>query len=285
MPSPFPGMDPFLESPQFFADFHDSMIVYSKEVLHTLLPDHYFAKTRDRVWVEVSTRNIIPDVAVTTILKPRRREADQGNVAVMEPESDTAVVVEEETFLSDEREIFLEIFRLHGDDHQLVTSIEILSPANKSNAGRGLELYKQKQHEVLESPVHFIEIDLLRAGIHATSVRRHKVEEQVGPFDYHVCLHRFDQPKKFFVYPFHVTDKLPTIPVPLLPEDGSVSLDLQAVFTRCFEAGSYPREIRYDVNRLRPPLSDELAAWAKSRIEAGSAETSRSEPTTSLSSG
>ena len=31
MPSPFPGMDPFLEHPDVFSDFHDSFITYLRE--------------------------------------------------------------------------------------------------------------------------------------------------------------------------------------------------------------------------------------------------------------
>ena len=66
----------------------------------------------------------------------------------MEPESDTAVVVEYDYDLEsddydsgEEREIFLDIFEISGSDRQLVTSIEILSPANKTpgREGRGLD--------------------------------------------------------------------------------------------------------------------------------------------------
>jgi Protein of unknown function (DUF4058) len=38
MPSPFPGMDPFLENPGIFSDFHDSFITYLRENLQANLP-------------------------------------------------------------------------------------------------------------------------------------------------------------------------------------------------------------------------------------------------------
>ena len=38
MPSPFPGMDPYLESPEIFPDVHDSMITYLREALQASLP-------------------------------------------------------------------------------------------------------------------------------------------------------------------------------------------------------------------------------------------------------
>ena len=31
MPSPFPGMDPYLESPDWFPDLHGSLIIFMKE--------------------------------------------------------------------------------------------------------------------------------------------------------------------------------------------------------------------------------------------------------------
>ena len=54
MPSPFPGMDPGLESPDIFPDFHDSFITYLREGLQALLPTQYFAALGRRVWTELA---------------------------------------------------------------------------------------------------------------------------------------------------------------------------------------------------------------------------------------
>ena len=64
MPSPFPGMDPYLENPEIFPDFHDSFITYLREALQASLPAPYFAALGRRVWIEVSRRSIGPDVEV-----------------------------------------------------------------------------------------------------------------------------------------------------------------------------------------------------------------------------
>src|SRR5271168_3416433 len=64
MPSPFPGMDPYLENPEIFPDFHDSVITYLRETLQANLPAPYFAVLGRRVWIEVSRRSIGPDVEV-----------------------------------------------------------------------------------------------------------------------------------------------------------------------------------------------------------------------------
>ena len=38
MPSPFPGMDPYLQSPDWFPDLHGSLIIFMKGTLQRCLP-------------------------------------------------------------------------------------------------------------------------------------------------------------------------------------------------------------------------------------------------------
>ena len=64
MASPFPGMDPDLENPEIFPDFHDSIIFCLRESLQASLPSPYFAALGRRVWIEVSRRSIGPDVEI-----------------------------------------------------------------------------------------------------------------------------------------------------------------------------------------------------------------------------
>jgi hypothetical protein len=119
----------------------------------------------------------------------------------------------------------------------------------------------EKQREVLRSAIHLIEIDLLRGGEHTTPTSLEKIERKAGAFDYHVSVHRFDQPGRFFLYPWKIEDPLPEIAVPLLPRDGAVPLDLQEVFTRCYDTGPYARRVVYEANRLVPPLGPERMQW------------------------
>src|SRR5262245_53295241 len=62
MPSPFPGMDPYLEHPEFFPDLHDSLIGYLREAIQPLLPPAYYALRKSRVWIEQPRRSIEPDL-------------------------------------------------------------------------------------------------------------------------------------------------------------------------------------------------------------------------------
>ena len=64
----------------------------------------------------------------------------------------------------------------------------------------------------------------------------------------------------------NLKEPLATIEVPLLPGDAAISLDLQVVFDRCYDAGPYAREIDYGRGEITPPLPAEKAAWAAGLI-------------------
>lgn len=257
MPSPFPGMDPYLENPAYFGDFHDSFIVYLKEHIQSNLPEGYVATIGTRVWLETSGRYLGPDVKV---------QQDSGNpksgtvstaaaVAVRTPPIVVQVAQERR------RETFLEIRTL--DDRRLVTTIEMLSPTNNGPGEAGRKAYRRKQKEILGSPVHLVEIDLLRGGRATTAIPLEVLRRSAHRFDHHVCVHRFDRPDEFQVYPIRLTDPLPEIAVPLLENEEQVAADLQQVFDRCWQAGAYRKMIRYGADPLDPPLAPDLADWVE----------------------
>lgn len=263
MPSPFPGMDPFLEHPDLFPGFHDSFIAHLKELLQPKLPDPYFADSGRRAWIEVSERFIGPDVQV---LKPRQGQESSeerrgaAGVAVAVPPSTRPIVIHVPH--DERREPFLDIYVGRRPERRLVTTIEILSPSNKAPGEQGRDLYLRKQRETLQSKVHMVEIDLLRAGEHTTAVPRDRLLAKAGRFDYHVCVHRFDEFEDFLVYPIRLEERLPEITIPLLPGDPSITIDLQSVLARAYDAGPYRREIHYREEAPAPPLSPEQSTWA-----------------------
>jgi hypothetical protein len=129
-----------------------------------------------------------------------------GGVAVAEEvEVAEPVVVSVETIEQDPlEEPFVEIHRRDGSDDRLVASIEVVSPANKTLDNPGREMYLAKQREILAGQAHLVEIDLLRGGTHVTSVPREQALAKAGEYDHHVCVHRFDRPNDFFVYPIRL---------------------------------------------------------------------------------
>lgn len=262
MPSPFPGMDPYLEDPDIFPDFHNSFVFCVREALQPQLPEPYYAAIGRRAWIEVSERYIGPDVEVLEPRHPRRNhEEPSGAVAVAARPSIQPVVVH---VPHDERiEPLIEIYVGRRSERRLVTSIEVLSLTNKTPGQHGRDLYVRKQQEMLHGNVHLVEIDLLRSGHHTTAVPRDRLRAATGPFDYHVSIHRFDNLEDYFVYPFQLAQPLPEISIPLLDGDSAVPLDLQTVFQRTYDAGPYRREIDYRQDTPVPPLSAGQLAWAQ----------------------
>ncbi len=49
VPSPFPGMDPYLEDPSVSMDFHERFITYCSDALNDRLPDAYETRIEERV--------------------------------------------------------------------------------------------------------------------------------------------------------------------------------------------------------------------------------------------
>ena len=266
MPSPFPGMDPFLEHPAVLLGLHNWFIAIQGEVLQAALPAPYFAEIGERVWIEVSQRFIEPD---TSILQ---REPDQGGAGRLVTTTTTAntrsrpVVV---TVPHDERhEPFLEI-RVAGENaDRLVTAIELLSPSHNTPGERGRELYLRNKRELLGSVTDLVEIDLLRGGIHTTEVPLDRLSLQVHAFDYYVSIHRADRFEDFLVYPVRLAEQLPEITIPLLSKDADALIDLQAVFDRAYDTGPYRKRIRYQETSPVPPLSPEQRQWAEQILHA-----------------
>src|SRR5262245_17575740 len=64
MPSPFPGMDPYLESPQLWPTFHSPLVTAIAEVLNAALPRAYVARESPRLYVLGATQSYDPDVSV-----------------------------------------------------------------------------------------------------------------------------------------------------------------------------------------------------------------------------
>jgi hypothetical protein len=259
-------MDPYLEHPDIFFDFHDRFVIYVSDAIQPRLPEPYYAALGRRAWIEVSERYVGPDVDV---LRPREGSTESGgSVAIADRPTTEPLVIH---VPHDERvEPLVEIYMGRGSERRLVTAIEVLSPANKTPGEHGRDLYLRKQREILQGKVHLVEIDLLRGGQHTTAVPRDRLEAKSGRFDYHVSIHRFDNLEDYFVYPIQLPQPLSEIRIPLLPGDGEVGLDLQAVFQRTYDAGPYRREIDYRDDTSAPLLSAEQLAWAMEWISRGS---------------
>jgi hypothetical protein len=253
-------MDPWLEDPAIFPDFHTRLLNHISELLNAVLPPPYYAGVSTRVWMEESERQVEPDV---DILRPTNgaTPARPGNSA--QAGAATALLEIVAKLPNDPNtEEFVEIFAAPGGE-KLIASIEVLSPSNKTPGSGGRDLYRAKQQELFLTDVHQIEIDLLRRGTHTTLVPLAALRQQAGEYDYHACVHRADRPNSFFIAPIKLSDRLPTLPIPLGPEVPPATIDLQTAVDRSYDAGMYPRRVRY-TRPCDPPLTDEQRQWAES---------------------
>ena len=266
MPSPFPGMDPWLEARGVFPDFHNSFIAYLRESLNALLPPPYFAAIGTHVVIEGDTDRIVePDVDVLFPFGSNgHSDSNGGRVATaLEIEAQPVVV---HVPLGETTEWLLDV-RTGDADEQLVTSIEVLSRSNKRAGSEGRSESIQTQREMVERRVHLVEIDFLRSGLHTTAVARGPALKKTGPFEYHACVSRVGRRQDFEVYPMRLSQPLPALKIPLRGETPDVSIALQPVLDRCYDAGLYSRRIRYS-EPCDPPLGAEQRTWAEGVLKA-----------------
>src|SRR5271165_5280684 len=128
MPSPFAGMDPYLESQGYWEDFHTALLGDCRRALTAVLPRNYGAFIQQRIsLVDLSGDTSLdykPDIAV---LRGDHGPApsDRGSLATLEPITVPLAIGE----LEEIHDRWIEIQKL--PDRSLVTVIEILSPTNK----------------------------------------------------------------------------------------------------------------------------------------------------------
>lgn len=261
MPSPFPGMDPYLE--QFWGDVHQSMITYARDQLQDHLPGDLRARVEERVFVESPTgpeRNLYPDIRVV------ERGRDRGVAVIKRPRTQTAVAepLIIETLSDPITESYIEIIDV-GSGKKVVTAIEILSPVNKV-PGPGKDLYLKKQQEFLDAKVNLVEIDLLRAGQWVLSVPREQLPA-AAQTTYHIIVRRGGRTYGAEVYLVPLRQRLPVFRIPLRPKDKDVLLDVQALVDQCYRNGGYDDDINYQSPPM-PPLPPDDALWAQGLLRA-----------------
>jgi len=261
MPSPFPGMDPYLEVPSSWPDVHQRLITYIADVLQPAVRPRYHARIGERLYVVDMVHTLYPDVVLVGRPVHEPPSAAMAITAAEKPvvEADTPVRVAIPP--TQYREPFVEI--VHTTGAEVVTVIEVLSPANKAS-GEGHRLYRRKQGEVLGSSAHLIEIDLLSEGLSTVAITEARVN--LEPHRYLVCVNRKPERYQFELYPIPLQRRLPRIGVPLREPDPDVVLDLQTVFARCYDNGGYADFIDY---RQPPPvsLSDKELEWVEELLK------------------
>lgn len=251
MPSPFPGMDPYLED-QVWPEFRNNLISEIQAVLVPHLRPRYIARIEERVYLEHEpdgeVRPVrVPDMLVLSTGSTQRARGGSAVATAAEPVR-VPIRMPEEV-----REAYLEIRRRESGD--LVTVLEVLSKANKRPGSDGLREYLKKRDQVLGSAVHLVELDLLRGG------QRLPMAGALPPGDYYAITSRSEQRPIADVWAFSLRDRMPAIRIPLTEQDADLYLDLQAAFDAVYDRTGYDYSLDYG-HGTTPPLSPEDQEWA-----------------------
>lgn len=252
MPCPFPGMDPYLEHPAIWSDFHDRFVGIVCGQSNAVVRPRYVAITQERLYVVESERPIRPDATAVRSKAPRNSAALA--VATLEPDEAAAFEIVREEM----REPYIQIIEPVANN-RVVTAIEVLSPSNKQ-PGDGRTSYEKKQQELIGAGANFVEIDLLRDGDSVVRVSRDRLAT-LPSYHYLVAVTR-QSPARQEVYAVTVDRRLPRVAIPLDADAADVTLDVQAAFTRCWNEGPYPELLHYD----EPPpgnWGEEEVAWLR----------------------
>lgn len=124
MPSPFPGMDPYLETPKLWPAFQHQLLACLYQILLPGLVDRYRAR--------VGTRTYVSEMPLfTSIIREQFAEE------------------------------FIEI--RNRTDGRLVTLLEVVSPANKTTPA-GRQAYLDARQQAVAQRAGIVEIDLVMQG-------------------------------------------------------------------------------------------------------------------------
>lgn len=249
MPSPFPGMDPWLEHPSLWPDVHERLVVAIADYLGPILRPRYYVAVGIHSYIITFPvelpRARYPDVMV--VETPREEQVTAPDRVASAQAVVVTVPVPEPV-----EESYLEVREVASGN--VITVIEILSPTNK-RPGEGRETYEAKRVEILRSRTHLVEIDLLR-------------DWEPMPFwgdgrnsHYRILVRRGEWRERANLYAFTVRDPIPRFPLPLQKGDVEPVVDLKPLLDGLYDKASYDLRVDYAKPPI-PPLSDADAQWA-----------------------
>lgn len=214
MPSPFPGMDPYLEDGNLWPIFQQQLVLCLHQMLQPGLMDRYRARINQRNYA-------VEQALFTSIIR------------------------------EDHAEEYIEIRQ--RSDGRLITLIDVASPANKTTA-LGRQAYLDRRSA--SRGANLVEIDLVIQGKPTLDYSRDGLEK----WDFGVTVTRAATAERHEIFTATLRKPLPRFRMPLAADDKDTVVDLQSVFTRCFDHADFADKIDYTKD---PPveLSNEDRQW------------------------
>jgi uncharacterized protein DUF4058 len=251
MPSPFPGMDPYLDRQPHWRDLHHRLITAISDALAPQVAPDYYVAIEERVTTR-EERVREPDAATVST---RPVIISSSGVAVAEAPASTANRVTLPRYET-VREGYLEIRDVAH--HFVVTAIEVLSPTNKLPSD-GRQEYEKKRRAVLSSVTSLIEIYPLRAG--------QPMRMEPPPIsDYRILVSRGWEHPEASLRPFSIREAIPPITVPLQWNEAEVSLSIGELLAQVYDRARYDLRLDYKLPPPEPALSAEDAAWMEALL-------------------
>lgn len=241
MPSPFPGMNPYLENLELWSEVHHRLISSIANAIESSLSFDYRVAIEKRVYAVTPEDAVlvgIPDVSV-------RSQTQPSTTSILStPDSALTVLL---PIPEEVRESYLEIRDVKTGT--VITVIEVLSPTNK-RSGKGRNIYTEKRNAVLASATHLVEIDLLREG------EPMNMMGQIPPSDYRILVSRAPERPRAKLYAFNLQDSIPDLLLPLKPDDPELTIDLQNLLFTLYNQARYDLAIDYRADPVPPRQTD-----------------------------
>jgi hypothetical protein len=244
-------MDPYLEHPALWPDVHGRLINVASELLLAQLRPRYFVQIDERLYVandnDAARDVIVPDIRIRKVRSGPSRGG--GTALAAAPGLQLAFGFEFEV-----HESYLKVIDVESSN--VVTVLEVLSPANKVKNSVARRSYEEKRRDVLAGGTNLVEVDLLREGVPLASVLGQP------PLEYMAQVWRFtrdDTIRK--VWPMSLREPLLPIPIPVRPEDPDAVLDLQNMLNIAYDRAAYDLRVDYHQKPI-PPLKGDAADWA-----------------------
>jgi hypothetical protein len=261
MPSPFPGMDPYLEQNPIFHELHTQMLSEAQGLLQSQVRPKYVVRlerhlSEGSIWDfeqgGISLEGKEPDL---TVLAGASMPAANGSTTLLA--SPTVCTTEE--LDADERELRKQrriVIYVQAKPRLAVTTIELLSPSNKAAGSIGQTRYFEKRSSALHGGLHWVEIDLLRGG------QRPPIPLQLPAGTDYLTYVAQATPTGWnhMAYAWGLCDPLRILPIPLLGTD-QAQLDLAACFRHAYDRIAADDEVDYAAAPPPPPLRVADQVW------------------------
>ena len=254
MPTPFPGMDPYLERGDHWHAVHTRLLVAIADALGPPVWPNYRVDIELRTYIALLTSESLAGIPAVLVMSSAH---EVGRPMAPVPASGIAPQVVEVPMPEEIHERYLVVREVTTQD--VVTVIEILSLANKLTH-EGREAYEAKRTIVLGSKTSLVEIDLLRTG-------RPLPPFQAGQSDYRLLISPATACPHAMAYTLSVRDPLPTISIPQQPGGVEPTLSLNQLLHDLYDRARYDLAIDYTQPPV-PPLRDDDVAWARQLLSA-----------------